>query len=314
MISKKLLRFSLWFILIQFLLLNLSAYLYAYRLTHFSDIVSPSPLIQKNVINKTWDIFSGPLISKITGEEQPDFGDAVNVGIVDGVKINGWSHKTVASAPWVIFINGPNTNNNYYKHEVARFVEWGYNILTIDPRGYGNSEGETTSLGYKETAEVKAAYDWVRSQNARRIILYGSSMGAAVIIKSVADGLVKPDAIIADMAFASLHDHYKSRARSMGFPSQPFAFLFTFWTGLQQGYNGFGYDVAEYAKKIELPILLQWGDSDQLVNKEETIRIFQNIPSTEKSLVVYAGADHHSFLLTHPYDWEEQVKSFTEAL
>jgi uncharacterized protein len=311
---KYILRLLLSIILLQLLLINLSAYLYAYHLTHFPVYSGQPATSHNNFITKTWKIFSGPDIYRNTKQEIWNEYHAATVGSVEGLDINGWYRKTDSSASWVIFIHGVTSNKSYFKKEADKFVEWGYNILLVDLRGHGNSNGKSTSFGVKETAEVKSAFDWVRSQNAEKIILYGSSMGAAVVIKSVADGVVQPDGIVADMAFASLHDHYKARVKTLGFPSQPFAFLFTFWTGVQQGYNGFSHDVAEYAKKVDAPILMQWGDRDHLVNAEETKRIFQNIGTSEKRLVVYPGADHHSYLITHQHDWEEQVKNFTGAL
>jgi uncharacterized protein len=311
---KPILRLAFWILLVQFVLINLSAFLYAYRLTHFTEYKGQPAASRGNIISRTWNIFSGPAIYRNTKQELWNDFNSASIGSVEGHNINAWYRNPNGSGAWVIFIHGVTSDKSYFKNEANKFTEWGYNVLVVDLRGHGSSQGKSTSFGVKETAEVKIAFDWVRSKKAQKVILYGSSMGAAVVIKSVADGVVKPDGVVADMAFASLHDHYRSRVKTLGFPKQPFAFLFTFWTGVQQGYNGFSHDVSEYARKVDCPILLQWGDRDHLVKAEETSRIFENIPSKDKRLVVYPGADHHSYLLTHASDWEEQVRNFTDGL
>ena len=49
--------------------------------------------------------------------------------------------------------------------------------------GSGGSEGNETTIGYKEAEEVKSCYDYVAGQGEKRIFLFGTSMGAAAILK-----------------------------------------------------------------------------------------------------------------------------------
>ena len=98
------------------------------------------------------------------------------------------------------------------------------------------------------------------------------------------------------MPFGSLQDHLKARARVLGFPSEPFAFLVTFWMGVENGYNGFTHQTYKYAEKINCPVLMEWGDKDIYVTQGEIERIYKNLKTANKKLVVYTGANHEAFL------------------
>ena len=162
--------------------------------------------------------------------------------------------------------------------------------------------------------EVEKAFEFAQSKGNKNILLYGSSLGSVVAIKAAAEGAVNPKAIIADMPFGSLQDHLEARARTLGFPSQPFAFLVTLWIGIENGYNGFSNDTYDYVKKINCPVLMQWGDKDIYVTEREIKGIFQNLQTRQKQLVVYPGVNHESYLRIDPVSWQKNVTSFIDSL
>ena len=56
----------------------------------------------------------------------------------------------------------------------------------------------------------------------------------------------------------------------LGFPQQPFAFLTTFWVGIERGFNGYKHNTTRYMKDVHCPVLMQWGTKDALILKHET--------------------------------------------
>ena len=147
----------------------------------------------------------------------------------------------------------------------------------------------------------------------KNIILYGSSLGAVVITKAINDYKISPSRIILDLPFASLHDHLRGRARVLGFPSEPFGALVTFWAGIENGFNGFRHNTCRYAKKIQCPVLMQYGANDKLVLKRETECVFSHIASVEKKLVQYENAGHEYLLRNDPAKWRLEVGNFLKV-
>jgi len=308
------LKTILWVVLVQLVLLNLSAASYAFKFTHFKQ-GQPPAINNDNILVKTWKLFTGPSFYRNDKEPLPTFPVAiVPLKVNEDLSIDTWYSEVPSSRKCIIMFHGYSSNKSILNAEAFRFREWGYNVLMVDLRAHGNSEGNSTSFGFKETEEVIKAFNFAKEQGNHYVILYGVSMGAVLAIKAVSQKLVAPDAIIADMPFGSLHDHLKARARVTGFASEPFAFFTTLWIGIESGFNGFNLNTTEYANSVTCPILLQWGERDRYVTAKEIESIYQHLASQKKKLVLYPEADHDSYLESDPILWEKEVGSFLNEL
>jgi alpha-beta hydrolase superfamily lysophospholipase len=309
-----LLKTILWVVLVQLILLNISAASYAYRFTHFKEGIAPV-FTSSNIISRTWKLFVGPRFYKNEKEPLPSFPfESIQLKLKEGQFIDAWYSTWPDSRKCIIMFHGYSSNKSILNAEAFYYRSLGYNVLMVDIRAHGKSEGACTSFGYKETEEVRTAFEFCKSQGNHSVVLYGVSMGAVMVMKAVADGEVKPAAIIADMPFASLHDHLKARARVTGFISEPFAFFITMWIGIEGGFNGFDLDTGKYARSIDCPVLLQWGEQDRFVTRKEIELVYSHLPAPKKKLVVYPEADHDSYLASDPIRWKKEVGAFLNAL
>jgi uncharacterized protein len=311
---RKYLIWIAWILIIQITLANISASIYAYKFTHF--YTDPPPYnSSQNIFVKTWKLFSGPNIYKLPSDTTaPPSYEKIKFQTNNGLAIDGWYGKADTAKGCIIFFHGITNNKASLLKEADEFKHSGYNVLLVDFRAHGNSAGKKSSFGYKETDEAGKAFEFAQSKGNTNIILYGSSLGSVVLMKAIAEKKINPSAIIVDMPFGSLQDHLKARARVLGFPSQPFAFLVTLWMGIENGYNGFNHQTYGYAEKINCPVLLQWGDRDMYVTVEEIKGIYKNLPTLKKKLVVYPGANHQSFLQYDPIGWQKNVTGFLNEL
>lgn len=308
---RSLLRWVFWVLLAQVLLMNISAAFYAHKFTHFYDAPQQRPeLSSRNIFSRTWKLFVGPRFYKLPGPHEPDFSvEHITLSLSNSSSIEGWYAGNDSARGCVILFHGISVNKSYVIDEAAMFRQMGYNVLLVDFRAHGRSGGNNSTFGVEETEEVEKAFRFAQERGNRNIILYGVSMGAAVCLKAVAEKKVQPSALIADMPFGCLQSHMQARARIHGFPSQPFAFLVTFWAGVERGFNGFNHSPTDYASEVSCPVLLQWGDNDPYVSRSETEAIFNNLPA-QKKLAIYEGAGHESFLNKEPLVWRETVSTF----
>lgn len=327
---RKVLRLVLWVLLIQLVLINISAFSYAYKFTHLysaEEAKKESP--PRNVFAKTWRLFTGDRFYKHEVLDRPDsLYKAIHLKTADNLSIATWYRDwlplesiadTACKVPpdsgargTVILFHGYTRNKSLLIGQANMFRCQGYNVMLVDARNHGASEGATTTLGYREAEEVKLAYDYVKSKGEQKIFLWGFSMGAVQIMKAVADYNLEPEGVILEEPFISLQSHIKNRVSMQGFPRQPFGFFITFWVGAQRGFNGFNFNTLAYAKKINCPVLLQCGAKDQLVTKAEADEIFKAISSKKKKLIVYEEANHESFLHRDPARWKQQIQQFME--
>lgn len=141
----------------------------------------------------------------------------VQLTAADGVRLHGWfctpqvgrngALESVETNRTLLFLHG-NAGNISHRYEIVNdLVKLPVNILIIDYRGYGKSEGRPSEQGLY--TDARAAWDYLttaRGVPASRILIFGESLGGAVAIdlasKVSACGLVAQSSFtsIADMA------------------------------------------------------------------------------------------------------------------
>ena len=101
----------------------------------------------------------------------------------DGVKINAFFHSNPDSKQVLLWFHGNAENIGYGLSQMRELATLGTNILAVDYRGYGKSEGAPYEAGVYKDAD--AAYDYLVKQRQFRpqdILVYGHSLGGAVAV------------------------------------------------------------------------------------------------------------------------------------
>jgi uncharacterized protein len=307
--SKYLLRT----LLVLFVLVNMITAFHAYKFTHFYDAneVSIKRKEDKSGLDITKEILFG--INAVKRPVTPPADSSLQTiyfTTKDDIKIEAWHlQPRTATKGTVIMFHGHGGTKSSLTQEADAFNKMGYKTLMLDFRAHGNSGGNTCTIGYYETEEVKLAYDYIKQKGEKNIILWGISMGAATILKAMNDYPLQPAKIIAEMPFGSIEEAAGGRIKLMGIPAQPLATLITFWGGAEHGFWAFNMKPAEYAKKIQAPVLLQWGRNDARVTQKETDDIFNNLQGPKK-LAIYEQSGHQSLCKNENAKWLSEVQSF----
>ena len=310
---KKITTFIIRVTLFLFILVNIITAFHAYKFTHFYDAAEQPKLAKAE--RSGWDITKDILFGINAYKQKNKVMDTAFEKVIlttkDKIKLEGWYCKT-DSLPkgTVVMFHGHGSKKTSIMEEAAGFRKMGYHTLLVDFRAHGNSEGNTSTIGFLESEDVKLAYDFIKEKNEKNIILWGISMGAAAITKAMNDYPLQPNKLILEMPFASILQAAEGRIKMMGLPGQPLSTLITFWGGVEHGFWAFNMKPVEFAKKITQPTLVQWGKNDPRVQKEETDAIFNNISSTNKSLAVYEYCGHESLCEKENEKWMQTVKQF----
>lgn len=309
---RSLLKWILWVFFVQFILINISGIIYGYKLSHFYDASTVADESStKNIFLKTWKLFKGPTFRKITSKETPQFPyQTIHLHTKDDLSLEAWYIPTDSSKGTVILIHGLGGNKSLILDQANEFRYMGFNVMLIDIRAHGNSDGNITTMSYYESEDVKLAYDYISKKGEKNIILYGISMGSVAIAKACYDYPMAPSHVILEIPFSNLRRLIGVRGKMIGFPQEPFGSFITFWISIEKGFNGFKQDTYKYVQKINCPVLMQCAERDIFASSEERDAIFKNIPSPEKKLVVYDNAIHQSLLSFDPLKWKQEVSEF----
>lgn len=308
---KRLIKISLSSVLTVFILLNIITAFQAYKFTHFYDAGEITVKQDKNGWDKTGEILFGINVEKKPNTILADTTfETVYLVTKDNIKLQAWHLKTdsVAKGTVVMFHGHGSTKSAIIKESEA-FRKMGYNTFLLDFRAHGSSGGNTTTIGYYEAEDVELAYNYIKNRGEKNMVLWGISMGAATITKAVNDYALQPNKIILEMPFGSIVKAAEGRIKMMQLPGEPLATLITFWGGAEHGFWAFNMKPVEFAKKINCPVLLQWGKNDPRVSRSEIDMIYANITAPKK-LVVYNNAGHESLCKNENDNWMAEVQSF----
>lgn len=186
----------------------------------------------------------------------------------------------------------------------------GFEAWLVDFHGSGGSSGNTTSVGYHESEDVAASVTYATQRSGpRKTLLFGTSMGAAAILRAVHNGLAKPDALVLECPFDSLLHTAGNRFHLMHLPAFPFAHLLVLWGGWQEGFNGFTFNPVEYAASVRCPTLLLQGGMDTRVTPAQAPAITDSL-GTNGLLHVFPQLSHQSYVRAEPAEWRRLVGEF----
>ena len=318
---NKWLKRLLYVVIFVFVLVNLMVIFQAYHFTHFyTNISKPKSIEEMNVTEKATAVLLGVKIPKSKVVDSLQVAHSiVSLHTDDGLTLEAWENAFVPESSGilgfkkkgtVILFHGHGSSKSAIIREAEAFNTLGYNILMVDFRAHGNSEGNVCTIGVAEAKDVKAAYDYIEQKGEKNIILYGISLGASTALHAIALYHLKPARLILEMPFGSLYDAVKGKIRMMKLPEQPLSALLTFWGGTEHLFWAFNMKPFEDARFVNCPVLLQWGLNDNRVTVNETNLIYRNLASHDKLLMKYVLSGHESLLKKEPVKWMKTVGDF----
>lgn len=293
-----------------FIVMNVVAYFHAYKFTHFSNanVEKTRNAKELGIGDKLKALFFGINNPRPSNKAKPSQPFEV-VNLQSSKKIKCWSIKVPNSIGTVAIFHGFSGNKSSMLDKSDEFNKLGYNTFLVDFIGTGGSEGNETTIGYMEAQDVKASLDYLTQQNEQNIVLFGTSMGAAAILRAVEEFSIAPSLAILECPFGSMYKTTCARFQQMKLPCFPMAGLLVFWGGVQNGFWAFSHNPQAYAKKVNFPVLLLYGEKDKEVSQEETNAIFHNLNS-QKVLKTYPEAGHENYLNRYKNEWLNDVSTF----
>ena len=239
--------------------------------------------------------------------------EEVSIVSFDGLTLFGRYYHVKDGAPLDIGFHG------YRSSALTDFAggselsfSMGHNLLLIDERAHGRSEGRTITFGIQERWDADS---WVRYAVERfgadtEIILYGISMGAATVLMASALGLPENvRGVIADCPYTSAKDIICSVGHDSVVPMEllyPFVRLSAKLFGRADLTQA---DALSAVKSARVPILLIHGEDDRFVPCDMSRAIAAANPE-KIEFHTFPGAGHGLSCLVDMPRYEALVKAF----
>ena len=297
-----------WLLVLIFIIINVVACFHAYKFTHFStkDDAKTKSGEKLSLTDKITTLIFGISNPRPENNKLPS-QPYETVNLQSNKQIECWSIRHENAKGTVILFHSNGAQKSSLLEKSDEFLNLGYSTILVDFMGSGGSEGNQTTIGFKEAAQVNTAYQYAKERGDSNIYLFGSSLGAAAILKAVDEFQLSPQGIIVECPFGSLYTTTCARFRSMGVPSFPMAGLLVFWGGVQNGFWAFSHNPIEYAKNINCPALLFYGERDEKVSRKEIDEIYANLKG-KRELVTFSLSGHDSYFPAYREQWLQKVQ------
>lgn len=167
----------------------------------------PSKKLRKNALKDEY--YDGLREEMLAASERMDNMPNTRITCTskDGLKLSA-RHYENESDKLIVFFHGAHAVAwNGLAFVAETFLQRKYNVLIVDQRAHGQSEGRFFTYGCRESDDVLCWLDRLADTNLSEIILYGISMGATAL--GLASDRIKDDrvkALIMDCGFTSLYD------------------------------------------------------------------------------------------------------------
>lgn len=232
--------------------------------------------------------------------------------VSDGLRLRAWLARKEKDRPAVIIVHGLGDTLESYQEHAQPFLDRGHTVLLLDLRGHGGSEGTTTTLGGRESEDVRSAMDYLKVEGLAEngFVLMGHSMGAVAVLLAAADR-TDVRAIIAEAPFDTYRSTVTHHARLLyGIPSWvPLIPLSILGAELLAGFDADAIDTVAAASRIEAP-LLAIVDGDDRRMPEAVVRRVVDAHRGPHKVWVASGVGHVGAIY-HP-DWKSVVFGFLD--
>ena len=206
----------------------------------------------------------------------------------DGTKLHAlFMPSNTAPKATLLYLHGNAENLTTHAHLVSWLPPQGYQVLALDYRGYGESEGVQTIDDVHNDAE--AALAWLAAQPREKtgpIIVYGQSLGGSIAVNLVARSPLrtKVSALIVDSAFSSYRRIAREKLGAFWL-TWPFQWPLSFLVSDQ-------YAAEDVIAQISpIPLLLIQGDADAVVDVSHAQYLFAAAREPKELWIVPGG--HH---------------------
>lgn len=243
--------------------------------------------------------------------------EAVTVKSFDGLTLRGRLYIYDENAPIEIAFNGYRTDGIHDcggVFQIARRL--GHNILVVDQRATGDSDGNVISFGINERYDVLAWTQLITNRYPQmKIILVGGSLGAAtVLMASELDLPANVIGVVADSAYSSPKAIIKKVIGEMKLPATltyPFVKLSAKLLG---HFNLEATSPEQAVKNTKLPILIIHGEDDRYVPCSMAYQNYNACQAPIKMLLTVPKGPHDISLLVDWDKYQSTVEQFFDKI
>lgn len=229
----------------------------------------------------------------------------------DGLKLYG-EYYDYGSDRCMVFLAGRADSLRYSYFFAKPYTEMGYNLLLIDSRAHGWSEGTYNTVGFEESRDVIAWVRFLQEHYAiRSVVFHGICVGGAGAILAITspDCPEIVDGMVVEGMFPNFGESMKNNLRMRKKPVFIFYNMINMWMKHYTGHS-MNYGPINVIGQMHKPILMLHGREDAASLAVNAQKMYDMCPSEQKELVWFDHGPHSMLRITDTPKYDAAIKTF----
>ena len=213
----------------------------------------------------------------------------------------------------IVILPGRRETLVYSYYYAKPYRNCGFNVLVIDQRAHGLSEGKYSTCGIKEADDVKLWLTYLHDElSQKEVYIHGICVGTCVT--SIVASTFKKDylkGIIMDSAFITYQEIYKNHYIESGHALFPVYYQIWAWFSFFTHCNIKDASTVKYVAKFDnIPALFIWGTKDIYCLPEKSKELYAACSSNKKEIIWFEGALHSRVRLSDEERYDAVISDF----
>lgn len=227
----------------------------------------------------------------------------------DGTRLRGWYIDGWRGCGAMLLLHGVHADRRQMLGRARVLIAAGYSVLLADSRAHGESDGDAITFGYLESADAKAALEYLREQAPGEPVgIVGVSLGGAAAL--LAAPPLRVDALVVEQVYSTVDEALENRLRLyLGLPgallAPPLRIATRWWLGIDAG----ALRPVDHIAHIDAPVFVIAGESDRHTTIAQSRALFEAAAEPKRFWSV-PGAAHVDLQRLLGPAYAEQVLTF----
>ncbi len=230
----------------------------------------------------------------------------------DGLKLYGEFYD-FGKKKTALFLCGRCECALYAYYYAKPYIESGYNVLFIDPRAHGLSDGYLSTVGIKESKDAIAWMKYIKENfKQEKFVIHCVCVGgsAGLLAATSEDGKELVEKIVVDGLFINFKESYKRHYIDQGHKLFPVYYQIWFWFRM---YNHVSVKISnpyKLVQELNIPILFIHTKNDKFSVPEKAEELFNVCSSNDKQIVWFSDGTHSHIRNNATEKYDASIKDF----
>jgi hypothetical protein len=222
------------------------------------------------------------------------------IPVADSVALHCRFYKQEDSWPWILYFHGNGEVVSDYDEIAIFYFKYKLNLVVVDYRGYGKSNGTPTVADMSVDAHkvYESVTATLKERNLRDDLwVMGRSLGSVSALEIAYKQGSQINGLIIESGLPSI----SSLIVRHGIATP------------DMNLDAITRECLDMVKMITVPVLIIHGEYDTLVPPDEAETILENIGSSNKDLLMIPGATHNDIMFVGLRQYMEAIRKFVDT-